>query len=189
MRKMCCNMCSESSTGSWAELQLPYCPSKQRGTFRKHVRKPFTQPAAPDCIALTEILAALLLLNVSRIFPISTNRSCTPAPRRGGSATTRARPRRPTGGGAGSCDGGSRGTRRPRPGMNCIKIGLPGKLILSKRKGLWESPILLKIVSENRFSGRTYFIQLVPGRGRRGRRGRTGSGWTGRASCDLSIEI
>ena len=23
-------------------------------------------------------------------------------------------------------------------GMNCIKIGLAGKLILSKRKGLWE---------------------------------------------------
>ena len=23
-------------------------------------------------------------------------------------------------------------------GMNCIKIGLPGKLILTKRKGLWE---------------------------------------------------
>ena len=23
-------------------------------------------------------------------------------------------------------------------GTNCIKIGLPGKLILSKRKGLWE---------------------------------------------------
>ena len=26
----------------------------------------------------------------------------------------------------------------PRPGTNCIKIGLPGKLILSKRKGLRE---------------------------------------------------
>ena len=26
----------------------------------------------------------------------------------------------------------------PRPGGNCIKIGLPGKLILSKRKGLRE---------------------------------------------------
>ena len=25
------------------------------------------------------------------------------------------------------------------------------------------SPILLKMVSENRFSGKTYFIQLVPG--------------------------
>ena len=25
-----------------------------------------------------------------------------------------------------------------RSGTNCIKIGLPGKLILSKRKGLWE---------------------------------------------------
>ena len=24
------------------------------------------------------------------------------------------------------------------PGTNCIKIGLPGKLIICKRKGLWE---------------------------------------------------
>ena len=24
------------------------------------------------------------------------------------------------------------------PGTNCMKIGLPGKLILSERKGLWE---------------------------------------------------
>ena len=30
MRKRFCNMFSESSTGSWAELQLPCCPSKQR---------------------------------------------------------------------------------------------------------------------------------------------------------------
>ena len=29
LRKRFCNMFSESSTGSWAELQLPYCPSKQ----------------------------------------------------------------------------------------------------------------------------------------------------------------
>ena len=43
-------------------------------------------------------------------------------------------------------------------GGNCIKIGLPGKLILSKRKG----HILLKIVSENRFSGRTYFYTIGP---------------------------
>ena len=26
----------------------------------------------------------------------------------------------------------------PRQGMNCIKIGFPGKMILSKRKGIWE---------------------------------------------------
>ena len=30
------------------------------------------------------------------------------------------------------------GVDGPRPGANCIKIGLPGKLILRKRKGLWE---------------------------------------------------
>ena len=29
LRKMFCSMFSESSTGSWAELQLPCCPSKQ----------------------------------------------------------------------------------------------------------------------------------------------------------------
>ena len=29
LRKMFCNMFSESSTGSWAEMQLPCCPSKQ----------------------------------------------------------------------------------------------------------------------------------------------------------------
>ena len=42
-------MFSESSTGSWAEQQLPCCTSKGRGASRKHVTKPFTQPAAPDC--------------------------------------------------------------------------------------------------------------------------------------------
>ena len=31
-----------------------------------------------------------------------------------------------------------RGRLQGRPGTNCIKIGLPGKLILSKRKGLRE---------------------------------------------------
>ena len=50
-------MCSESSTGSWAELQLPYCPSKARGTSRKHVTKPFPQPAVPDStLLLTELV-------------------------------------------------------------------------------------------------------------------------------------
>ena len=43
-------------------------------------------------------------------------------------------------------------------GMNCIKICLPGKLIFSKRKG---SPIILKIVSENRFCGKTYFYTIA----------------------------
>ena len=42
------------------------------------------------------------------------------------------------------------------PGGNSIKISRPGKLILSKRKGL------LKIVSEKRFSGKTYFYTIGP---------------------------
>ena len=44
-------------------------------------------------------------------------------------------------------------------GTNCIRIGLPGKLILSKRSS--GSPFLLKIVSENQFSGKTYFHTIA----------------------------
>ena len=47
-------------------------------------------------------------------------------------------------------DSGRLGRLLCHPGMNCIKIGLPGKLIL------------LKIVSENRFSGKTYFYTIAP---------------------------
>ena len=45
-------------------------------------------------------------------------------------------------------------------GMNCIKIGLPGKLILRKRKGLREV-----IFSSPRidFPGRPFLIQFPPG--------------------------
>ena len=45
-------------------------------------------------------------------------------------------------------------------GTNYIKIGLPGKLILSKRKGLPEDQ-LSKIVSENGFPGNTYFYTIA----------------------------
>ena len=44
--------------------------------------------------------------------------------------------------------------------MNCIQIGLPGKLILEKMSS--GNHILLKIVSENRFSGKTYFYTIHP---------------------------
>ena len=43
--------------------------------------------------------------------------------------------------------------------MNCIQIGLPGKLILEKMSS--GNHILLKIVSENRFSGKTYLYTIV----------------------------
>ena len=33
---------------------------------------------------------------------------------------------------------GGRQSLQKEPGMNCIKIGLPEKLVLSKRKVLWE---------------------------------------------------
>ena len=40
-----------------------------------------------------------------------------------------------------------------------------GKTDSQQEKRSSGSPILLKIVSENRFSGKTYFIQLPPGSG------------------------
>ena len=48
------------------------------------------------------------------------------------------------------------------PGTNCIEIGLPGKLILSKRKGLWEVLFSLKWSLRINFPGRPIFIQLPP---------------------------
>ena len=47
------------------------------------------------------------------------------------------------------------------PRDELYKIGLPGKLILIKRTGLGGSHILLKIVSENQFSGKTYFYAIA----------------------------
>ena len=46
-------------------------------------------------------------------------------------------------------------------GTNCITIGLLGKRILSKSKRPSGSPILLKIVSENQFYGKTYFHTIA----------------------------
>ena len=48
------------------------------------------------------------------------------------------------------------------PGMNCIKIGLPGKLILSKRKGLREVIFSWKYYLRINFPGRPFVIQLSP---------------------------
>ena len=47
-------------------------------------------------------------------------------------------------GGVEAAEDGAEEEQLPHPdvhgqtGGNCIKVGLPGKLILSKRKGLWE---------------------------------------------------
>ena len=57
---------SGSSTGSWAELQLPCCPSKQGGLPEKHVRKHFPQPAAPDCTTLPLVSFDLFSANLRR---------------------------------------------------------------------------------------------------------------------------
>ena len=48
------------------------------------------------------------------------------------------------------------------PGTNCIKIGLLGKPILSKRKGLWEVRFSLKYYLRINFPGRPIFIRLPP---------------------------
>ena len=48
------------------------------------------------------------------------------------------------------------------PGTNCLKIGLPGKTDSQQEKGSSGSPILLEIVSENQFAGKTYFYTIPP---------------------------
>ena len=47
-------------------------------------------------------------------------------------------------------------------GMNCIKIGLPGQLIFSKRKGLLEGLFSWKYYLRIAFPGRPIYIQLPP---------------------------
>ena len=68
-------------------------------------------------------------------------------------------------------DGGVRGggqahrqaADRPRLGMNCIKIGLPGKSILRTQENRTSRrPFFFLRIS---FPGRPIFIQLPPGRG------------------------
>ena len=54
LRKRFCNMFSESSTGSWAELQLPCCPSKQ-GELPKIYNKTFYTPCRPRLATLCTI--------------------------------------------------------------------------------------------------------------------------------------
>ena len=44
-----CNMFSESSPRQLGRTAAAMLPKQGRGTSRKHVKKPFTQPAAPDC--------------------------------------------------------------------------------------------------------------------------------------------
>ena len=56
-------MFSDSSTGSWAELQLPCCPSKQGKLPKIMLQKPFTQPAALDCMCESEAMLIAADLN------------------------------------------------------------------------------------------------------------------------------
>ena len=51
-------------------------------------------------------------------------------------------------------------------GTNCIKIGLPGNLILSKRNSLREVLFSWKRSQRINFRGRPIFIQLPPGASR-----------------------
>ena len=52
--------------------------------------------------------------------------------------------------------------RAEQTGMNCTKIGLPGKLILSKRKGLQKVLFSWKYYLRIYFPWRSIFIQLPP---------------------------
>ena len=76
--------------------------------------------------------------------------------------------------------GGSRrrGASAASPGGNCIKISLPGKLILGdyfQENGTSRRPFLLLRIS---FPGRPIFFQLPPGPGPRRKRKRPSSrGW------------
>ena len=70
LRKRFCNIFSESSSGSWAELQH----KQARGTSRKHATKPFPQPAAADCIVQLSytllIQQYLLFVQGINLFPV-----------------------------------------------------------------------------------------------------------------------
>ena len=60
LRKRFCNMFSESSTGSWAELQLPCCPSKQ-WELPENMLQNLLQNLPPQAVQISD--AALLHLS------------------------------------------------------------------------------------------------------------------------------
>ena len=57
---------------AWAAWQLQFSPDAC-GTLRKHVAKPFPQPAAPDCIVVTLALNRMQVPNHSTIYSLLTN--------------------------------------------------------------------------------------------------------------------
>ena len=47
-KRFCLHFSESSSCSAWAAWQLQFSPTAY-GTLRKHLTKPFTQPAAPHC--------------------------------------------------------------------------------------------------------------------------------------------
>ena len=66
LRKMFCNIFSESSTGSWAELQLPCCPSKQWELPENIIRKTFYTTCRHRLYPTAEIPAACCSMGLVR---------------------------------------------------------------------------------------------------------------------------
>ena len=74
-------MFSESSTGCWAVLQLPCCPSKQRELSENILHNLFSLPDAPDCSNLPIERSILsLTMAVGDPPPCSVSRDAAVAP-------------------------------------------------------------------------------------------------------------
>ena len=84
------------------------------------------------------------------------------------------------------CRSSSCWRRSTSAGTNCIKIFLPGKLILSKRKGLREAIFSWKNYLRINFPGRPIFIQLLPAASSSTRSPCTSPPWSSSSSTSCS---
>ena len=73
MRKKFCDMFSESSTGSWAELQLPCCPSK-RGELPENMLQNIFLNLPPQTVPHCQI-DNLYFVAIADTFPCTTTSS------------------------------------------------------------------------------------------------------------------
>ena len=171
-------------------------PKQARGTSRKHVTTPFTQPATPDCTTTTYLIrpadeskAIPALFSVVEIdhppyggqahevdvlVQLALAHSALQGPSLAAAAATGIVRARPGSGDAGLPQAQSGGAPHAgetsaaiaaptvHSGGNCIKIGLPGKLILGdyfQKNMISRRPFLLLRIS---FPGIPILIQFVP---------------------------